>query len=209
MIDQTSNTELGTLNKCFCGGSVVITLDDPATEYTFTCSICEFSVNAGFGVVTNFYNCNAVRVWNGHTENLEYKKAVLHHCRNRQENKKLISHQNICCAKASPADCKCCCFSYKCSKHGESHFGTDSRLLGGFQNTLEKHQEIRGFAKTIIENNPENWIDEWHQIDGFHDVHISDSDQTGGKIEVWVYPVVINKNGFNETETTESYEVIL
>lgn len=82
-----------------------------------------------------------------------------------------------------------------------------------FQNTEAKHQEIRTFAKQILENIPSNEVvDEWHQIDDFHDVHISEKDEEEGEYEIWVYPVVLDRNNVPTTDTSDPdvyYEVVL
>lgn len=82
-----------------------------------------------------------------------------------------------------------------------------------FQNTEAKHEEIRNFAKQILANIPSTEVvDEWHQIDDFHDVHISEKDETEGEHEVWVYPVVLDKDNNETTDTSDPdvyYEVIL
>lgn len=82
-----------------------------------------------------------------------------------------------------------------------------------FQNTPAKHREIREFAKKILENTPATEIvDEWHQIDDFHDVHISERDEAQGEHEVWVYPVILDKNNQPATDTSNPevfYEVVL
>jgi len=54
-------------------------------------------------------------------------------------------------------------------------------------------------------------IDEWIQIDDWHDVHISEKDDEPGLYEVWVYPVM-TEYGITATDTsddTEYYEVKL
>lgn len=56
-----------------------------------------------------------------------------------------------------------------------------------FENTPEKHEEIRKFAERVLTKDHsllEVWIDEWHQIGAFHDVHISNKDDEAGVFEV-------------------------
>lgn len=83
-----------------------------------------------------------------------------------------------------------------------------------FDTSETKKAAIKQFAEQLIGDTShalEMLIDEWHQIDDFHDVHISSSDEHDGCFEVWVYPVYKDGNGDFQTDTLsdDAYEVKL
>jgi hypothetical protein len=73
-----------------------------------------------------------------------------------------------------------------------------------FDNSEAKRAEVKRFAEALLtddEHKLELCVDEWHAIDEFHDIHISDSDEPEklGLFEVWVYPIVIEE-GVTKTD---------
>jgi len=78
--------------------------------------------------------------------------------------------------------------------------------LAMFSNSPETQDAAKALALRVLNEHPlDMLIDEWHQLDDFHDV-ISDSEENNGTFVVWVYPVI---DGETFTQSERAYEVKL